>query len=345
MKAVTRVDWNAAPQTPRIANVGAARFEADILAAGRPAVLEGLVADWPLVRAARRSPEDALDKLLEFDDGRRIEAFEGPPEIRGRFFYNDAFDGFNFERRETSLSELAATLIRLSSDPNPISVYAGAIPIPAALPRLLLEVRSGLIPAEREQLISLWIGNRTRVAAHWDLPQNLICNVAGRRRYILLPPEELPNLYIGPLDFTLAGQPLSLVDFLAPDFERHPKFASAVARAEVANLEPGDALYLPSMWWHHAESLDPVGAMVNVWWRDGPAHLTTPLTTLAHAALTLRDLPERERAVWKMFFEHYIFGANGDPLAHLPPEQRGIMGQATPGTIARIKALLARSIS
>lgn len=341
---MTRIDWDKAlPVETRTAS-DRVQFEREIISRGRPAVIAGLVSNWPLVQGGLSSPRAALDRLVSLDEGRPIEIFTGPPEINGHFFYNAGLDGFNFERRRTTLPALVDQLIRLETDPRPASIYAGATPISATLPRLLPEILNGLVPPERGQLKSLWIGNRTRVPAHWDVPQNLICCVAGRRRYIILPPEELPNLYVGPLDFTLAGQPLSLVDFLDPDLSRHPCFEDAAARAEVAVLEPGDALYLPSMWWHHAESLDPIGLMVNFWWRDGPPHLTNPLTTLLYAALTFRDLPERERAIWKAFFDHYVFESGGDPFAHLPDAQRGVMGRATTERIARIKSIVARAL-
>ena len=92
-----------------------------------------------------------------------------------------------------------------------------------------------------EQLASLWIGNRTRTAAHFDLPQNIACVISGRRRFTVFPIGQLPNLYVGPLDFTPAGQAISLVDFHAPDFERYPRFREALRHAQVAELEPGDA--------------------------------------------------------------------------------------------------------
>ena len=198
-----------------------------------------------------------------------------------------------------------------------------------------------LLDPTREMLVSLWLGGRTRTAAHWDVPQNLACVVLGRRRFTVFPPEQVRNLYVGPLDFTLAGQPTSLVDFAAPDLQRFPLFREAMAAASVAELEPGDALYLPSLWWHHVESLDPVGAMMNFWWRDGPPWLMTPLFTLFHALLTLRDLPGPERAAWRTFFDHYIFEANGDPMAHLPPAARGVFGEMTPERMRRLKTLLA----
>ncbi len=77
--------------------------------------------------------------------------------------------------------------------------------------------------------------------SRWSLP-----GVAGG---VLFPPEQAANLYVGPLDMTMAGQPTSMVDLEQPDLARFPRFASAQASAQMVLLEPGDAIYIPAMWW------------------------------------------------------------------------------------------------
>lgn len=342
---MTAPDWDAAPRVEEAGKVDRRAFDSVLQPRGRPFVARGLVSDWPIVAAGANGAAAALAYADRLAGPATIETFESGPEIGGRFFYNAAMDGFNFSRSRTNFAALSARLTALAAASEPPAIYAGAIPLSAVFPSLAMETPCPLLDVRHEMLSSLWVGNRTRVAAHWDLPQNLICNVAGRRRYILLPPDELSNLYVGPLDFTLAGQPLSLVDFLAPDYDAHPRFRAAACRAEVAVLGPGDVLYLPSMWWHHAESLDPIGVMINFWWRDGPAYLTTPMSTLAHALLTIRDLPPGEKEVWRTMFDCYIFGEGDGPLAHLAPDRRGVFGPSTPERRAVIRALVSRSLS
>ncbi|AQR63372.1 transcription factor [Brevundimonas sp. LM2] len=324
--------------------VDRARFEAEIVPAGRPAVLKGLVRDWPAVRAAATSPDELAAYFARFDNGAAVRAFFGAPEMRGRFSYSDDLAGFNHDQRQTTLRAVVDQVLVGRDRAEPSHVYAGGVPMPVVLPGMAEDNPMALLDPTRERLTSLWIGNRSRTAAHWDLAQNLACVVAGRRRFTLFPPEQIANLYVGPIDVTLAGQPISLVDIVDPDFERHPRYREALAAAEVAELEPGDVLYLPSLWWHHVESLDAVGAMINLWWRDGPDYLTTPMLTMFHALLTIRDLPADERMRWRAFFDHYIFQTGGDPVSHLPLPAQGVLGPMT-GTIQqRIKAILLRSL-
>ncbi len=322
------------------------RFEREIVPTGEPAVFRGLVADWPVVRAANDGQEALAQMLRDTGTGAPpFEAWFGPPEIGGRFGYNADFSGFNFERKLATVDQLLDLLLRQRGDDQPYSMYAGGIPIRKHLPGLIPTIPVTMLDMARDTIISLWLGNRTHTAAHWDLSQNLACVVAGRRRVTLFPTEQLKNLYVGPLDFTLAGQPISLVDVDAPDLERFPRFAEALEAARTAELGPGDALYIPSMCWHAVASLDEVGAMINFWWRDAQPPLMTPVNALYHAVVTMKDLPPNELAAWRLMFDHYVFGDDGDPVAHLPQPARGILGPRTPELVARVKKLLIDALS
>jgi hypothetical protein len=316
------------------------RFAREIVPKGEPAVLRGLVADWQIVEASTAGDEALADFLRAAAADEPFEAWFGPPEIEGRFGYTDDFSGFNHERKLATVDQLLDLLLRQKGHERPYSMYVGGLPIRRHLPGLLPTVPVPVLDMSRATLISLWLGNRTRTAAHWDLAQNLACVVAGRRRFTLFPTEQIANLYVGPLDFTLAGQPISLVDVDAPDLERHPRFALALDAAQTAELGPGDALYIPSLWWHAVASLDELGAMINFWWRDAEPPLLTPLNALYHAVITMKNLPANELAAWRVLFDHYIFEANGDPVAHLPGKARGILGRRTAELVARVKKLL-----
>ncbi len=339
-----RIDWSRVKRIREWEQVDALRFHQEIVPQNQPAVLRGLVNDWPAVRAAGESPQALSAYLRTFDTKKPIEAFFGAPEINGRFFYSDDLRGFNFEKKKLLLDDFLDLLLKHLDDDRPPSFYAGAIQVPLHTPEIISRNHHSLLDDSVEQLVSLWIGNRMRTAAHYDLPQNLACVIGGHRRFILMPIDQLPNLYVGPLDFTLAGQAISLVDFHDPDFEKFPRFSEALQHAWVADLGPGDVLYLPSLWWHHVETLDPLGAMMNFWWRDAPEYMFTPLITLMHSLLSIRELPAREREAWRTVFDHYIFQTGGDPMEHLPMNARGIMGEMTPERVARLREHLARSL-
>ncbi len=301
------------------------KLPAELLTGDRPYVVRGGFAHWPVVQAARQSDEALARYLMGLYNGVRIGLFQLAPEARGRVFYADeTLRGFNFSRYAATLDQVLTGLLGLTRTPEPPALYVGSTTVEAVLPGFLDANVMGL--GQRDALVSLWLGNRTRIAAHYDLPDNLAVVAAGRRRFTVFPPEQIHHLYMGPLDPTPAGQPVSLVDFEKPDFERFPRFAQALEAGEVAELEPGDAIFIPSMWFHHIEGLAPVNLLINAWWRQTPDHVDSPLSTLHLALMTLRDLPEKERRVWQHHFQHFVFDADDSTWAHIPEAARGLLG-------------------
>lgn len=293
----------------------------DILRPNRPLVLRGLLADWPAVQAARASAPAAAAHLKSFARlDAPVVATVGPPEIDGRFFYNADLSGFNFRQEQVPLGVVLDTLLKYRDQPRPPAIYVASTTLDTFLPGF--RAANDLELPGYEPLASIWIGNRTRIAAHQDVPDNVACVVAGRRRVTLFPPDQLANLYIGPLDFTPAGQAISLVDFAAPDAAKFPKFAEALRHACVAELGPGDAVLIPSMWWHHMEALEDFNVLVNYWWRQSPDYMDTPMNALMLALMTVRDLPAAQRAVWRDVFDHYVFDAGDTTIGHIPESAR-----------------------
>ena len=310
----------------------------DILFSTEPLVLRGLAGDWPLVNAALQSTEQLQSYLLQFDSGQPFTAYRGAPEMAGRVFYNQDLSGFNFERISLPLARVFEDLQQYSSQPEPPTLYIGSTMVDNWLPGMRRD--NDLQIEGQDPLVSIWIGNRSRIAAHYDFPTNIACAVAGRRRFTLFPPEQLENLYVGPIDFTPAGQPISMVDFAEPDFDAHPKFRQALEHAQVVELEPGDAILIPSMWWHHVESLDDLNILVNYWWRNTPAYMGTPVNILQHAIMGLRDLPADQRAAWKAIFDHYIFNPEAESFEHIPESARGVLNPMDEITARQIQGLL-----
>jgi hypothetical protein len=335
--------WGNAARTPVFENVDRHTFERTIQPQNRPAVLKGCVRQWHATQVGTQSPAALCDYLATFSGPTQVQGWYGRAAMRGRFFYSDDIVGRNFETRRLPLSQLLHDILASLAGSNDFPhLFAGAVNLPEHMPALLDALPMDLLDPQEERLTSLWIGNRSRTAAHWDLPQNLACVIAGRRRFTLFPIEQMKNLYIGPIDNKLAGQPISLVDFAAPDFDKFPRFRDAIPTAEVAELDAGDVLYLPSMWIHHVESLQPFGAMINFWWRAGPAYLPTPLFTLMHAFLTMREMPENERRAWRVLFDHYVF--EGNDHGHIPAHAQGLLGELTPELRDGLKKFVAMSL-
>jgi hypothetical protein len=310
----------------------------DILDSSHPIILRGIAKQWPVVVAAKKSAEHVLDYLRQFNTDEPLIVFRGDSKDDGRVFYNSDITGFNFEVESMPLSQLFMQLKKSLDQPESPMLYVGSTMIDKWLPGFRVE--NDLVFEKYQSLASIWMGNKSRIAAHYDFASNVACCVAGRRRFTLFPPEQLENLYVGPLDFTPAGQPISFVDFKQPDFEKFPKFRIALESAIEVELEPGDALLIPSMWWHHVEALESFNVLVNYWWRSSPRYLGSPLNVLQHAVMGLRDLPPEQRAIWQNLFEYYVFEPKDENFEHIPKHARGVLDEISEHKASDIRNLL-----
>ena len=317
-------------------------FREEILPAGQPVILKDLVKDWPAVRAGLTSPRALADYLRGFDRGKQVAVLEGPPSIRGHFFYREDMRGMNFERRPGTIGATIERLLAQAGDPNPAALYVESTPAQEHLPPFAGENPNPLLPPSVTPRI--WLGNQLVVQTHFDLSSNIACVAGGRRRFTLFPPDQVANLYVGPIEFNISGPPISMVSLRNPDLARFPRFADALAASQGAELTPGDAIYIPYGWWHHVEALEPFNVLVNYWWNEA-RQVGSPFDSMLHAILTLRDLPPEQRAVWRTLFEHYVFTSGDESMAHLPREQRGMLGPPSPERAQAIRAILARAFT
>jgi hypothetical protein len=304
--------------------------------------LRGLVGDWPAVRAAARSPAEASRYLTGFDNGQPVDAILMEPAAQGRISYNDAMDGFNFARSRLPVSAIVEQLSRYAQFENPPSVAVQSALIPDCLPGFVADNRMPILdPGVAPRL---WIGNRITVPAHFDESDNVACVVAGRRRFTLFPPEQVANLYIGPLDFAPTGAAMSLVSFAEPDFARFPLFREALTAAVTAELGPGDALFIPTLWWHHVESLDQkLNVLVNYWWNGtlgAVARTESGMDCLLHGLANIRPMPPDLRRAWAALFHHYVFDAGDLDFNYLPRHRRGVLDGSSQDAAIHIRKLL-----
>ncbi|MBN8503674.1 MAG: cupin-like domain-containing protein [Burkholderiales bacterium] len=312
-----------------IERINKSEFEESVASGYEPVVVRQVVKEWPLVQQGLRGLEPALEYLQRFDQGQRVDGVLARPGPHRAFGYREGLSGFNFVHEKRTLPELFEQLWRYSQFPEP--------PCLAVQSALVSHVLSGL---ERENpcpLLSesvsprIWIGNRASVPAHFDDSHNLACVAAGRRRFTLLPPACAPLLYLGPPDHAPTGAPVTVIPNLhaasAADF---PLLAQALEQAQVADLEPGDAIYIPPLWFHQVEALAPqLNILMNYWWRPQPAAGRSDdlhLAAMRLAMLAFRHLPDGEREGWRALLDHYVFGARADALDHIPEAQRHLFG-------------------
>lgn len=315
----------------------------ELVEAGEPVIMKGVAKDWPLVRHGLQSAASAMKYLKSFDAGRPVTGYIGPPDIGGRFFYNEDVTGPNYEAAVVRFDEFLDQIREQRAEPAAPYYYIGSTDVDLYLPGLREEndlvLNNGMF--ERNHLlVSIWIGNRTVAAAHYDMSNNISCCMVGKRRFTLFPPDQVHNLYPGPLEPTPGGQVVSMVDFRAPDFDRYPRFREALASAQVAELDPGDILFFPALWWHQVEALDSFNTMINYWWNDVPRFIDNPMDTLLHGLLSIRDRPLAEKKAWQELFNYYVFGPPETPAHHLPEGARGDLAPMDDLNARRLRAKL-----
>jgi mannose-6-phosphate isomerase-like protein (cupin superfamily) len=322
-------------------DLSAKQFFDQVVPEQQPAVLRGFANSWPLVAAAKKSSNEFSAYLCRHYNGKKVTISAAPPSSEKssgkRFFYNDDLTGFTFVSAQERLDLFLKRLIEVANQKNGAALSMQSALIEDILPGLIEDNSTDFFPNVKPRL---WVGNEGIVDTHYDGSDNLACVLAGRRRFTLFGPEQTSNLYPGPLEFMPAGVPVSLVNLQQPDFERYPRFKSALNSAYRVELAPGDALFIPMLWWHHVESLDKVNGLINYWWNGSFAQdATSPnfLDSMKIAILAMRDMTPKQRNAWRCLFDHYLFKQGVDPTSYIPKHQHHILGELSPNYIEAVK--------
>jgi len=318
-------------------------FDEQVVATDQPAIIRSLVSDWPAVVASKSSATEICHYLRNFDKGQAVYTIAAPPEADGRFFYNNDLRSVNFKRGQIPLAQVLAQLVASVDATDAHAIAVQALAVRQCLPDFDTDNSMSLLPIDVEP--TMWIGTRGRVSPHYDVHKNLACVVAGRRRFTLFPPQQIANLCPGPVLDAPGGVPTSLVDVDAPDLDRFPRYTTALEHAQQATLDPGDAIFIPSLWWHGVAALEPVNVLVNYWWGGDAEAGISANDTLLHGMLTIAALEPAQRDAWKQFFDYYVFGGEIDPAAHLPDELPDIVTNLTDEQLASVKRFLAQRLA
>lgn len=307
-----------------------------LLESQKPFVLRGLVNNWPLRKAGSSSLDELSEYLLSHAEARKFVTHIGDYSEARHIGYTDGMK-MNFRTEELSLKAVLERIKRSNAGTSDELVYVSSVEIKKYFRDLESENKLDL--GGRDARVGIWIGSQNTVPTHFDFPDNLACVAVGQRKFTLFPPEQLVNLYPGPLDNTPAGRAISLVDLESPDLDAYPNFEEAQRASVSVELEPGDAIYIPSMWWHSVKALSDYNVLVNYWWRDD-AFSGEPDAALFHAILSIRDLPDHKKRIWEKMFSHYVFDFDAGAFDYIQEDARGILGPITPKLASRIKHFL-----
>lgn len=238
-----------AGDVPRVPAPSVAAFESEFVRASRPVILQGAIDDWPALRKwslayFKRAFGDRELPIIQEKNGSHYDVRNGLHYDRIRFA--DYCDVLADEARH--------------------GLYM-SVRVHEALPELFDDIRRPPYTATARWARSrFWLGGPgTKGPLHRDLPENLYAQIGGRKRFLLL--ERGLTRMVHRHSFRSGVPNYSPVDAEHPDLARYPRFRGAPVLC--ADLEPGDLLYIPSMWWHQARSLTTSFAM-NLWWLTGP---------------------------------------------------------------------------
>ena len=237
---------------PRVAGSSRSEFFERYVAARRPVVLAGLVRDWPAVErwsldfladacpAVPITTAQLADGVVVMD--RRRGLIQEPEQLKA--FIDALRAGARDRYMMAPISEL------------PEELRADAPP-PAHLNGTTI------------QNAKVWIGPAGTVSSlHRDLADNLHAQVSGRKRFTLVAPGQSACVYPNSI---FDGVPNGCrVDVEQPDYARFPRLREAEMR--VAELAPGDVIYIPRGWWHHVRAVE-LSIAVNFWWARGARRL------------------------------------------------------------------------
>ncbi|MGJ3628363.1 cupin-like domain-containing protein [Sphingomonas sp. MMS24-JH45] len=256
----------------------------------------------------------------------------------GTLFYDEAMEmNFRMAGASCPTSSAVSTPARAATI---TAVYLGSVDIHDYFDGLH---PANHVPALGDQITSIWIGTKTRIAAHNDNPDNLACVAVGRRRFTLFPARPVRQPLSRP-GRQHAGGPRRLDGQLPrPDFDRHPRFREALAHAGSRIWRRGTRLRA-ALWWHHVEGLADFNVLVNYWWRNTPRWLGHPQDALNHAMLAIRDLSADEKTIGAPC-STIMCSDRATPRPRTFPRKARRADRLTPETAARLRGFLLQQLS
>ena len=138
----------------------------------------------------------------------------------------------------------------------------------------------------------------TELWTHYDVMHNILIQVTGTKLVTLWPPSEDSNLYT-------EGSSSRVPEVHAPETARFPRFSRTHEGRVEALLLPGQAVFIPPLWFHHV-SMPEFSVGINVFWRGAPNGLYNGKDIYGN-----KDLPQACAAIARA-------GKVGQDLSRLP---------------------------
>jgi hypothetical protein len=226
----------------RRAGLGSDEFLERYYAANRPVILTGEMSGWPAL--AKWTPEylkrAVSSKTIEFQGDRsKSDRFEIHKDAHRREMPFDQF--IDLVSRPGAGNDAYLTAYNSARNAEAISMLHPDLGFPEKFLSRDVEQPNGM----------MWIGPAgTLTSLHHDLTNNLIAQVVGRKRLLVLPASEVGKLYNHLHVFSeisdLEDPSLTLAQF--PRLE-HARFTEVT-------LMPGEMIFMPLAWWHQVRSID-----------------------------------------------------------------------------------------
>lgn len=221
---------------PRVKGISKEDFLKDYFIPQRPVVFEDLSADWPATKKWN------FDYFQEKAGDIVVPLYDGKPATGQQKSHGPAM---KIKMREY--------IEILKAGPTDLRMFF--FNLLQNVPELIKDFKYPDLGVKFfKKLPVLFVGGEGgKVVMHYDmdLANNFHFNFAGEKRVILFPPEETKFLYKVPYSIVS----MEVIDMDNPDFQKYP--ALAKAKGYEVRLKHGEALFIPSKWWHFIKYESP----------------------------------------------------------------------------------------
>lgn len=222
----------------------------------KPFILCNLIQDWPALTEWSLSylKEKIGGNLISYveTDSSNLTAYQQILQMKAADFFEQVDRIANNEQNTQNLYLVISKIMSHFNRRSP------------TLSELLKDINiPHFIPYKRLWEINLWIGiggNKSNL--HFDPEENLLAVIQGSKKIILFSSDQTKLLYQNKKNkINLLHSMVNIFNFDDTQFPLMRK-----AKYYETEVKKGEALYLPSGWWHAVESSNELNIAVNLWW-------------------------------------------------------------------------------